>query len=338
MPLAIVSAYAGKAKPFPFQITLIKGGDLAENAFLISAKNNVFLIDALGSSIAAAQIVEAIKQSGKRLSKVFITHGHPDHFLGLSVIMQANPDAEIYTGSEEIKRDMIAYVQYATSRGLLEKEPSMKIKSSGHGGGFDFDRIKVHTAKALDLGHGVSLTIENVAAPAEANHNTILYSEQFNLLFASDIVYHKVFNWLGTGVDEDAIDGWIKTLNDLKTRFGSESLIVFPGHGAQADRTAFDANIHYLSSFNDILGRTKDKHDALLFFRKLYPGYQGEFLLSRSIDQWFDRIVVVFLVHQVDLRGHAESNTCGARRLDCFNCALFRAEATQESEVVIGRC
>jgi kynurenine formamidase/glyoxylase-like metal-dependent hydrolase (beta-lactamase superfamily II) len=280
-------AYAQKkTKSLPFEITVFTGKDILENAFLISSKNNLVLIDALRSGAAAEEITQAIK--GKKLNTIFITHGHPDHFLGLSAILKNNPEAQIYAASEEVKQDIINYVNDATVKGLMEKEPSMKRRSPENPAGFEYDRIKISTSNRLDLGSGYSLAIESIQNAAESGHNTILYSDQFNLLFASDLLYNKVFNWLGAGVEQRNIDHWIKALKDLKSRFNKESLVIFPGHGEKSGYGLFDTNIQYLSSFRDILSRTKNKSDALTFFKQMYPDHRGEFLLSRSIDHWID--------------------------------------------------
>jgi kynurenine formamidase/glyoxylase-like metal-dependent hydrolase (beta-lactamase superfamily II) len=277
-------AYSQKSNLFPFKITVFKGENLLENAFLIQSGENFVLIDALSSGIAAAEISKVLKS--KKLNSIFITHGHPDHFLGLSTILKNNPDADIYTGSEGVKKDIIDYVNYATSKGLMESQPEMKLKSAKNSEGFDYERIKVLSGNKLELGEGYSLVIENIKEASESGHNTILYSDQFNLLFASDLLYNKVFSWLGPGVEQSHIDNWIKNLNNLKEKFNKEDLVIYPGHGEQSDRELFDSNIQYLTAFREILSRTKNKPDALEFYKKLYPDYQGEFLLSRSIDHW----------------------------------------------------
>lgn len=280
-------AYAQKPKEVPFEISVFTGKNLLENAFLIQSGKNLVLIDALSSGVAAEEIAKALK--GRKLTSIFITHGHPDHFLGLSTIIKNNQEAKIYTGSAGVQKDMLAYVEYATGRDLLKNDPDMKIKSAQNPEGFDYERIKIISGDKLDLGNGYALTIENISEPAESGHHSILYNSQFNILFAGDLLYNKVFNWLGAGVEQAHVDNWIKTLSALKSRFDKEGLVVFPGHGEKSGQEIIDMNIHYLTAFPDVLSRTTSKVDALTFFKKIYPDYRGEFLLSRSIDQWFDK-------------------------------------------------
>lgn len=280
---ASICSYSQRTRTPPIDITVFTGKSLMENAFLLTSDKKLVLIDALASASASEEICLAIR--GKKLHTIFITHGHPDHFMGLATILKEHPQADVYVGSEEVKNDIIRYITLATANGWLDSNTAMKIKSTANPMGFDYGKITVARNNLLDIGNGNTLSIENITQSAECSHNTILYSKELNLLFASDLLYNKIFNWLGDP-EPHAIEHWIDILEDLKDRFGKQNALIFPGHGQQHDQTLFDTNINYLRSFKDILGRTRDKKDAEAFFKRLYPDYRGEFLLSRSIDQW----------------------------------------------------
>ncbi len=69
---------------------------------LISGKDEAILIDAQFTRSEARRVVALIKQSGKKLKTVFITHGHPDHYFGAEIIAQAFPAARIVASTETI--------------------------------------------------------------------------------------------------------------------------------------------------------------------------------------------------------------------------------------------
>ena len=97
-----------------------------------------------------------------------------DHFLGLSTILESNPEAQIYVGSEAVRDDIINYANLATSKGLMDKERSMKTKSPRNPGGFDYKKINIISGNRLDIGSGNYLLIESINEPAECRHNTVL--------------------------------------------------------------------------------------------------------------------------------------------------------------------
>ena len=293
-----LSIYSQKAPDLP-DVTVFRGKNLMENAFLIASGNTLVLIDAMASGSAATEIVKTL--NGKKLNMIFVTHGHPDHFMGLSTIMKINPNVQVYVGSEGVKKDILSYAKFATSKDMLEDDPEMKIKSSKNTAGFDYDLIKIVSGNKIDLGNGNTLTIESIEGPTECANNTILYSEELKLLFASDLLYNKVFNWLGT-VDQPALENWIATLKELQGRFTQQGLVIYPGHGQRNDADLFDANIQYLTSFKSILRRTSGKSDAHAFFKQLYPEHRGEFLLSRSIDRWTDSTKLSNSISIVNIR------------------------------------
>jgi len=62
---------------------------------LISGERDAILVDASFAKGDAEQVAEVVKSSGKRLTSIFITHAHPDHFLGLPVALEAFPAARV---------------------------------------------------------------------------------------------------------------------------------------------------------------------------------------------------------------------------------------------------
>src|SRR5216683_4147970 len=64
---------------------------------LISGEHDAVLVDALLTPEEARRAVDWIRATGKNLTTIYITHGHGDHFFGLTTLLAAFPDARAVT-------------------------------------------------------------------------------------------------------------------------------------------------------------------------------------------------------------------------------------------------
>src|SRR5690242_14523028 len=65
------------------------------NAYLISGQNEAILFDVFMLRDETAALAEKVKASGKKLTRIFISHAHPDHFMGTEVIVDHFPNVEV---------------------------------------------------------------------------------------------------------------------------------------------------------------------------------------------------------------------------------------------------
>src|SRR5919204_6345797 len=63
----------------------------AVTSTLVTGATDAVLIDAQFSLAEARRLVESIQRSGKRLTTVYVTHAHPDHYFGLGEGLHAFP-------------------------------------------------------------------------------------------------------------------------------------------------------------------------------------------------------------------------------------------------------
>ncbi len=71
---------------------------------LIAAENEAILVDALMTNGQADALAEWAKGSGKRITGVYITHGHSDHWLGLARLLEHFPEARGFATAEVAAR------------------------------------------------------------------------------------------------------------------------------------------------------------------------------------------------------------------------------------------
>lgn len=98
------------------------GKEANVNSYLLSDANSVIIVDLLRNSPEAEHLADHIQASGKRLETIFVTHGHPDHYLGLAVFHRRFPSVPVKVASKEIRDDIIGFSQWMESVGLLDGE------------------------------------------------------------------------------------------------------------------------------------------------------------------------------------------------------------------------
>src|SRR5271170_6444858 len=89
------------------------------SATLISGERDGVLVDPLLTIGQARDLGGWILARGKNLKYVFVTHGHGDHWLGLSVILESFPNARAFALPavvEEMRRSSTPDVMAAWNR------------------------------------------------------------------------------------------------------------------------------------------------------------------------------------------------------------------------------
>jgi glyoxylase-like metal-dependent hydrolase (beta-lactamase superfamily II) len=268
------------------KVTVFKGQTATVNSYIFSNGTSQIVMDVLRSSKEAQELAQQIKANHLPLTHILITHGHPDHYLGMDVLLKAFPKAKIVVANQDIKNDIKGFSQWMESVGWLDGEPNLKPKSEKNQQGFDYDNnINVLNTNELTLEGGGTLQLETRYNPAEAEHLTTVFSKDLNALFTSDFCYNDVHPWLGVGVDKNHIQNWKNQLNDFKAKYAPSNPTIYPGHGDKSDITLFDKVLNYINTFEKITSTAKDKKQAMEAMIKLYPTWQqADFLLFHSVD------------------------------------------------------
>ena len=74
------------------------------SATLIYAKRDAVLVDALATYDEADALADRVGTKGRQLSRIYITHGHGDHWLGLARLVQRSPGATGLATAEVLPR------------------------------------------------------------------------------------------------------------------------------------------------------------------------------------------------------------------------------------------
>jgi glyoxylase-like metal-dependent hydrolase (beta-lactamase superfamily II) len=263
---------AGCGAPVDLTVTTYTSdATFAVGSYLIAGPREAVLVDGQFTKADAEKVVQLVKGSGKTLKAVFVTHAHPDHYLGLDVIRQAFPTVPMQA-IPEVVVDFNA------------KAPAALAGAQGNfPPGTIADKLVTLTPLADATLSVDGEVLQVVKLPeGEAVASAVLYAPRQQLLFAGDNVYNRAYLWLA----ECKTDGWTANLDRLRALGGLSQ--IYPGHGpAPATAAVLDEDAAYLKDAVAIFRAAPNAAEGIKQVRQKYPSYTGGGLLDFSTPGYF---------------------------------------------------
>ena len=219
----------------------------------------------------AAQIAAAITKSGKTLKTVMISYAHPDHFMGLDVITEHFPEAQVVS-SQNVVTD------------IKTDGPWMFTLLQGKLGAEGPKRLVIPEPLAEPVLTIGGLTLEVVEfAEGESKHTAAVYLPGMKSLLSADLVYNQAHLYL----QERHLESWLARLDELEEFAKDRVTTIYPGHGEAAGLELIGQTRAYLHDF----GKAVKSGDAKIAEQRMLNKYRNyhvkQFLSAFSIPAYF---------------------------------------------------
>ncbi|MEU1443991.1 MBL fold metallo-hydrolase [Streptomyces mirabilis] len=174
-------------------------------ATLIAGEREAILVDTVPTVEDALKLADWVEARGKELTTIYITHGHFDHFLGTSTLLDRFPRARV-VATEATVRLVEAEVESGHDRKLYGQMFVDEIGST-------VVVPEALTDLRLDLeGHEV------VAVPtgrSDVDDSSYVYVPSLSAVVVGDIAYNDVHPTLVTSDHQKRL-AWIQTLSQIQ--------------------------------------------------------------------------------------------------------------------------
>ncbi len=224
----------------------------ANATHIIETANELVIVDTQFINPLAHGFRAYVDSLGKPVNRVFISHGHPDHYFGLAA---AFSDCKAYSLED------INWI-------IGEWGPQMIKNQKPTFGDMIPDEVVVpqytvvpNTSEIID---GLTYQYE-VVEGAESEAQLLIKLPELGTIIAQDLVYSGVHLWLGMGWFEN----WAAELQKLANLENFDYILA--GHGLPCTKDEIQNNINYIQTAQQLFEAGLGKDDFKAKLLAVYP-------------------------------------------------------------------
>jgi glyoxylase-like metal-dependent hydrolase (beta-lactamase superfamily II) len=245
---------------------------------LLVGRSESVVIDAqyIDSDIAA--LGDLIEETGTKLTTIFVTHGHADHYLGIGALLERFPGVRpVATPGvvDQIKGTLdVQSAQWSAMFGDAAVKPTV-LPEPMAGDVIDLEGTEL---RVIEVGQG------------DIRPSTVVHIPAIDTVVSGDVVYNEIHAMLGLSGPEEW-QNWIKSINRVEQL---RPTTIVAGHkkpeaSDQAVEAMLDGTRSYISDFADAAQTAGDARELVATMLAKYETLGNPWTLEFSAHAWFSR-------------------------------------------------
>jgi glyoxylase-like metal-dependent hydrolase (beta-lactamase superfamily II) len=228
-------------------------------ATLIFGETDAVLVDTLTTAAEAEALAAWVALHHRNLTTIYITHGHIDHFSGLSVLLQHFPAARAIATPKSVE---LMHTQPPLMPFFRRLWPGQLPATLAFPEPYDKDvfALEDHEVRIIEQG-----TTDTVGT-------TSLHVPAIDLVVGGDVVYNECHMFVAGSTAESRAN-WIAALDRLAAL---DPKIAVAGHkkpGAPDTPASIGASKRYLTDFGRLQEAARSDQELYDAMTELYPGW-----------------------------------------------------------------
>ncbi|MEV1316050.1 MBL fold metallo-hydrolase [Micromonospora arborensis] len=228
---------------------------------LIFGAEEALLVDPPFTHEQISKVGDWIARSGKRLTYIYATHGHGDHWFGAGELVKRFPGAVTYATPGTIE---VMHQQATVGRselfdrvfpGLIPESPVIAVPVPTEG-----FLLEGNLIQAVETGH------------TDTDQTTVLHVPSIDLVVAGDVVYNGVHQYIVETVD-GGLREWLKALDRVEALAPRAVVAGHKNRDRSDDPACIDQTRQYLLNVERLLAEKSTAREFYDEMVRLYPDW-----------------------------------------------------------------
>ncbi|MEJ5043463.1 MBL fold metallo-hydrolase [Pseudomonas sp. B21-036] len=260
---AITQAVAGDA---PLKLDVYNPGSEAlfpVSSVIVSGQHEAILVDAQFGKCQAEQVLKKLRDSGKQLTTIYISHGDPDYYFGLDTLTRAYPKAKVLASQAtvaHIKQTMAAKLAYWGPQMAADKPARLIVPD-------------VLPGNVLTL-EGQRLEVIGLDGPQP--DRSFVWVPSIKAVVGGVVVAENLHVWMADTQSAQSHKDWLATLARIE-QLAPQTVV--PGHYLGQSKGSLEAvrfTADYIRAFDAESARAANSAELVAAMKKRYPGLGEE--------------------------------------------------------------